>query len=56
MSKPGLDLVRLLRVFICDMGESVWCIMLFKLFTQRKEMERKLGELHETKKAVIERG
>lgn len=26
----------------------MWCIMLFKLFTQRKEMERKLGELHET--------
>lgn len=34
----------------------MWCIMLFKLFTQRKEMERKLGELHETKKAAIERG
>lgn len=33
--------------FIHDMSESVWCIMLFKLFTQRKEMERKLGELHE---------
>lgn len=29
------------------MSESVWRIMLFKLFTQRKEMERKLGELHE---------
>lgn len=26
----------------------MWCIMLFKLLTQRKEMERKLGELHET--------
>lgn len=33
--------------FIHDMSESVWRIMLFKLFTQRKEMERKLGELHE---------
>lgn len=32
------------------MSESVWRIMLFKLFTQRKEMERKLGELHETEK------
>lgn len=30
------------------MSESVWRIMLFKLFTQRAEMERKLGELHET--------
>lgn len=28
----------------------MWRIMLFKLFTQRKEMERKLGELHETEK------
>lgn len=30
------------------MSESVWRIMLFKLFTQRAEMERKLGELRET--------
>lgn len=30
------------------MSESVWRTLLFKLFTQREEMERKLGELHET--------
>lgn len=33
----------------------MWCIMLFKLFTQRKEMERKLGELHETERERGER-
>lgn len=36
------------------MSESLWRIMLFKLFTQRKEIERKLGELHETEDAGIE--
>lgn len=37
-----------LQYFIHEMSESLWRIMLFKLFTQRKEIERKLGELHET--------
>lgn len=37
-----------LQYFIHEMSESLRRVMLFKLFTQRKEIERKLGELHET--------
>lgn len=48
VSKPGLDPAGLVVFFFHDRSESVWCIRLFKLFTQRKEMERKLRELHES--------
>lgn len=49
VSKPGLDPAGLVVwFFFHDRSESVWRIMLFKLFTQRKEMERKLGKLHES--------
>lgn len=53
VSKPGLDpagLVVGFFFFFNDRSESVWRIMLFKLFTQRKEMERKLAELRESER------
>lgn len=50
VSKPGLDPAGLVVGFFYDRSESVWRIMLFKLFTQRKEMERKLAELHESER------